>query len=118
MNMNRWMPAMRLLTIFSGRALGCFCFSTPMCSQIGTLTPSGAVFVGRVVDVWPTRQGLAGEEPQNVSLAELRHLILERWREVLSADEERYIRTSSDRGAMEIRYALMQRVRFVVTEVS
>jgi hypothetical protein len=103
-------------TMLPLRAYGCLCFSTPMCSQVETYTESGAVFVGRVVDVWPPRQKLTTES-QHLSLSVLRHLILRRWHGALSAEEERYIRTTPDRAAIEFRYAIMQRVRFVVSEV-
>jgi hypothetical protein len=98
------------------RAYGCFCVSTPMCSQVETYRESSAVFVGRVVDVWPPRQELANES-EHLSLSMLRHLILQRWHGALSAEEEQYIRAAPDRAALELRYALIQRVRFVVNEV-
>jgi hypothetical protein len=59
---------------------------------------------------------LAGES-EHLSLDQLRHLILQRWGGVLSAEEVRYIRSSPDRGTIAIRFAFMQRVRFVVSEV-
>jgi hypothetical protein len=52
----------------------------------------------------------------HLSVGDLRQLILQRWRGVLSAEEERFIRTSSERGKIEFRYAAMQRVRFLVGE--
>lgn len=103
--------------MLGGRVSGCICFSTPMCSKIGTLSESSVVFVGRAIKIWPTREVIAGESERHLSLAQLRDLILRRWRSVLSAEEEQYVRTSSDRGSIEVRFAYMQRVRFVVDEV-
>jgi hypothetical protein len=98
----------------SGSAFGCFCFSSPMCGQIGTLSEN-VVFVGRVVEIWPTREAIANQ--QHLSHAQLRNVIIQRWRGVLSVQEERYIRTSAEWDKIEFRYAYMQRVRFVVSEV-
>jgi hypothetical protein len=117
MRLDRWMCAMSICTILGGRASGCFCLSTPMCSQIGTLSPSSVVFVGRAVEIWPAHEVLASESQRHLSLAQLRELIFHRWGDVLSDEEQRYVRTSSDRGTIEIRFAYMQRVRFVVDEV-
>jgi hypothetical protein len=86
-----------------------------MCDQIGTLSQSSAVFVGRVIEIWPNREVIAGQ--QNLSHSQLRNLILQRWRGVLSAQEERYIRTSPEWNKVEFRYAYMQRIRFVVSDV-
>jgi hypothetical protein len=114
MGVHRWMSSAYLITALTTPAVGCFCFSTPMCSQIGTLSRSRSVFIGRVVEVWPAREVLARQ--QDMSRAQLRHLILQRWSGVLSAEEERYIRTSPEWDKIESRYAYMQRIRFVVTE--
>ena len=57
-------------------------------SSCSTLSQSNAVFVGRVVEIWPAREVLASQ--QHLSRPQLRHLILKRWRGALSADEERY----------------------------
>ncbi len=86
-----------------------------MCSQVAALSRSNAVFVGRVVAIWPTREALAGQ--QHLSHPQLRHLILQRWRGVLSTGEEEYIRRSPEWGDIELRYAHMQRVRFAVREL-
>lgn len=86
-----------------------------MCGQIGTLSESNAVFVGQVTDVWPARETIAGQS-QRLTLTKLRQLILDRWHGTLTAEEERYIRTTRDRDTLELRFGLIQRVRFSVTE--
>jgi len=111
------MYALCVCTILGGRALGCICITTPMCSQISTLSESSAVFVGRAIEVWPTREVIVGESERHLSLIQLQDRILRRWRGVLSAEEERYVRSSSDKGSVEARFAYMQRVRFAVDEV-
>lgn len=115
MRVDRCFCAFYLSTALSGSVLGCMCFSTPMCSQVAALSQSNAVFVGRVVEIWPAREVLASQ--QHLSRPQLRHLILQRWRGALSADEERYVRTSPEWGKIEFRYAYMQRVRFAVSEL-
>ena len=115
MLINRWISLVYVYTAFSGSAFGCFCFSTPMCSYAATPLDSSAVFVGRVVEIWPTREVLAKQ--QRLSHSQLRQLILQRWRGDLSAQEEEYIRESSERDKIEFQYAYMQRIRFVVSEV-
>jgi hypothetical protein len=75
------------------------------------------VFVGRAVEIWPAREVIVGEYQRHMSLAELRDLILHRWAGVLSDDEELYVRTSPNRGTLEVRFAFMQSVRFLVDEV-
>lgn len=91
--------------------------TAPAPRQAGlTLSDSSAVFVGRVVDVWPSRSTLASES-KNLSLGALRRLILRRWQGSLSREEEHEIRTNENRTAIEVRYGLLQRVRFAVTEV-
>ena len=104
-----------LYAAFSGSAFACFCFSTPMCSSAATPTDSSAVFVGSVVEIWPAREALAKQ--QRLSHSQLRQLILQRWRGILSAQEEQYVRASPEWDKIEFRYAYMQRVRFVVSEV-
>ena len=86
-----------------------------MCSQVAELSRSNAVFIGRVVEIWPAREVLASQ--QNLSRPQLKHLILQRWRGALSAEEERYIRTSPEWDKIELRYADMQRVRFEISEL-
>src|SRR5579884_2550994 len=115
MRVDRWLYAFCVYTTLSGHALGCMCFSIPMCSQVATLSQSNAVFVGQVVEIWPTRKVLIRQ--QDLSHPHLRHLILQRWRGVLSSDEEEYIRTSPEWGKIELRYAYMQRIRFAVSEL-
>jgi hypothetical protein len=73
-------------------------------------------FVGRVVEVWPSRSTIANEA-QYLSIAGLRRSLLRRWHGILSAYEERDIRTNGDRSAIEFRYGLLQRVRFMINEV-
>ena len=87
-----------------------------MCSKLGTLSQSSAVFVVRVVEIWPARDVLLTH--QHLSRSYLRRLIVQRWRSALSADEERYIRTSPEWGKIESHYAYMQRIRFAVSETS
>jgi hypothetical protein len=115
MPINRWTSIVCLCAAFSGSAFGCFCFSNPMCSYAATPSNSSAVFVGRVVEIWPTREALAKQ--QRLSQSQLRRLILQRWRGALSAQEEQYIRTSSEWSKIELRYAYVQRIRIVVSEV-
>jgi hypothetical protein len=43
-------------------------------------------------------------------------MVLQRWHGNLSPQEQQYIRTSSEWGKIESRYAYMQRVRFAVSE--
>jgi hypothetical protein len=115
MRVARWLCAVYLCTTFSEPALGCMCFSTPMCSQASTLSESSAVFVGRVIEIWPAREVLASQ--QHLSRSQARRLVLRRWRDILSADEEQYIRSSTEWDKIEFRYTYMQRIRFVVSEV-
>lgn len=100
-------------------ALACFCFSTPMCHQI--LTPesleSHAIFIGRVVAIWPSRKEVA--QTLELSGTEMREEILRRWREVLSPEErDRILRATSDSDWQQIkmRYAALIRIRFEVRE--
>jgi hypothetical protein len=111
---NRWISLVYLYAVFSGSAFGCFCFSTPMCSSAATPSDSNAVFVGRVTEVWPKGETLAMQ--QRLSHIQLRQMLLQRWHGHLSAQEEQYIRASSEWGKIESRYAYMQRIRFVVSE--
>jgi hypothetical protein len=112
----RWFCAFGICTIFCARASACFCNSTPMCSQIGELSgSSNAVFVGKVTDVWPARQTIAGES-RRLSLTAFKQLILERWHGTLTAEEERDIRATTDRDTLEFRFGSIQRVRFSVSE--
>lgn len=87
-----------------------------MCGQIGILSGSNAVFVGQVTDVWPARETIAAES-ERLTLTKLRQLISERWRGALTAEEERYIRTTTDRDVLELRFGHIQRVRFIVSEL-
>ena len=86
-----------------------------MCAQIGRLSEANAVFVGRVTEVWPARETIANES-QRLTLPKWKQLILQRWHSHLSAEEERYIRTTADRALLEFRFGLIQRVRFTVIE--
>src|SRR5260370_248666 len=115
MRVDRWLCAFYVCSTLSRPAFGCMCFSTPMCSQVAALPKSNAVLVGRVVEIWPAREVLASQ--RHLSRHQLRRLILQRWRGALSADEERYIRTSPEWDKIEFRYAYMQRVRFGVSEL-
>jgi hypothetical protein len=115
MSIARLMAVSCTVALFWRPAFGCFCFSTPMCEQVGPTLAGSAVFVGRVVEVWPTQSTLS-HEFQHASLVSLRRLLLSRWRGVLSPEDERYIRTK-DKSYLEVRYAFMQRVRFKATEV-
>lgn len=115
MRMVWWICAICTYAMLSPPASGCLCFSTPMCGQVESLPKSDAVFVGSVVDVWPSRKSLSTAS-RRLPLPALRRLILQRWRGALSSEEEEYIRTTQDRDAIESRYAIMQRVRFVVSE--
>ncbi len=65
----------------------------------------------------PAREVIASESQRHMSLAQLRNLVVLRWGCVLSDGDERYIRTSPDRGAIEVRFVLMHRLSFVVDEV-
>ena len=87
--------------VFTTKAFACFCFSPPMCSGVAALPSSSAVFVGRVVDVWPSRSILASET-KGLSLDGLRGYILGPWRSSLSLEEERDVRTNVDRTAIEL----------------
>jgi len=87
-----------------------------MCGQIGILSESNAVFVGQVTDVWPARETIAGES-QRLTLTKLRQIILERWHGTLTAEEERYVRTTTDRDKLDFRFGHIQRVRFIVSEL-
>lgn len=100
--------------MLSTRAYGCFCFSTPMCSQIGADSQS-SVFVGKVIEIWPNREAIA-RESGHLSPRQYRQVILNRWHGTLSPDEETYIRTSADRDKIGFRFGIMQRVRFQVSE--
>jgi hypothetical protein len=115
MSMVRLIAVSFIVLMFSIRAFGCFCFSTPMCAQRPTLG-AGAVFVGRVVEVWPTRETIAKQFHQHAPLVSLRRSLLTRWHGALSPEEERYIRTKN-RSDIESHYAYMQRARFEVMEL-
>jgi hypothetical protein len=80
------------------------------------LTKSNAVFVGRVTDVWPPRETIA-DESRRLTLSQLKQTMLERWRGALSAEQERYIRTTTDKDDLEFRFGFIQRVRFTVSEL-
>lgn len=116
MRLVRWLGAVCCFLLLSVPLFGCMCFSTPMCSTVDTHSGSDAVFVGKVVDVWPSRKAL-GTEIQHLSLPSLRRMILSRWHGALSAEEERDVRTSQNRAEIELRYGILQRVRFVVNEI-
>jgi hypothetical protein len=79
------------------------------------LPASNAVFVGQVIDVWPARETITGES-QRLPLTQLRQVVLKRWHGTLSVEEERCVRTTTDRDALEFRFASLQRVRFLVSE--
>ncbi|MEZ5398013.1 MAG: hypothetical protein R2729_00005, partial [Bryobacteraceae bacterium] len=64
--------------------------------------------------VWPSRATIAAE--QESSFETERNRILRRWRGVLTAEEERNVRSSKNRDRPEFRFKIMQRVRFVVIE--
>jgi hypothetical protein len=100
--------------MLSTHAYACFCFSTPLCSQIGAVSQS-SVFIGRVIEVWPNRQTIATESV-HLSPRQYRQLILKRWQGNLSPEEETYVRTSPNRDKIEFRLGIMQRVRFQVSE--
>jgi len=89
---------------------------TPMCAQGGTRSESKAVFVGQVTDVWPSRETIDALS-EDLTLAEVRQLISDRWRGVLSAEEEQYLRTTLDKDSLVFRFGVIQRVRITVTEV-
>ncbi len=110
MGTSRWICTLGYCMILCAPASACFCFSTPMCAQIGRLSESNAVFVGRALEVWPTRETIA-DESQRLTLSKWKQVILQRWHGHLSAEEEGYIRTTRDRGLIEL-----QRVRFTVNE--
>ena len=74
------------------------------------------MFVGRVVEIYPARETFATQSEQP-ALPELRRRLLQRWRGALSADEERFIRTSENRDEIESRFGRLQRIRFAVSEV-
>lgn len=92
------------------------CFSAPTCAQNGTRSQSEAIFVGQVTEVWPSRETIDAHPPR-LTLAEVKQLILNRWQGVLSAEEERYIRTTTDKDPLEFRFGIIQRARFTVTEI-
>ena len=102
--------------MLTARVYGCFCFSTPICSQISTRPRFDAAFLGQVVDIWPSGRTLA-DEYERLSHAQKRRLTLQRWAVVLSPEEKKYVRTTTERDRMEADYAFLPRVRFKVTEV-
>ena len=100
-------------------ARACLCFSTPMCHQVASRASldSHAIFIGRVIDIWPSRKEVA--EILGRSRADVRAEILRRWRGVLSPEEQSRIRNAtsdSDWQQIEMRYAALVRVRFEVLE--
>src|SRR5262245_27110865 len=115
MGASAWLCAFGSCTILGARASACFCLSTPMCAQIGRLSESSAVFVGRVTSVWPTRQTIANES-KRLTLVKLRQLVLTRWGGALTSEEKRYVRVATDRDALEVRFGHIQRVQFTVSE--
>ena len=108
--------AVAMCTILSGRGFACFCFSIPLCSQITTLSESGAIFVGRVIEVWPTSDVVA-RDYRHLSLDQMRRMLIRRWGDVLSAEEQRDIRTLPDRETIAFRFVFLQRVRFAIDEL-
>lgn len=74
------------------------------------------MFVGRVMEVWPSRRDLVETYERRLSSSQLRQFLLRRWSGVLSPDEIRALRTSRDADAILHRYEHMQRVRFAVVE--
>lgn len=75
---------------------------------------SDAIFVGRVIEIWPPRQSFARDE--HLNFAQEKRLILYRWRGVLSKEEERRISTSSEWSGSDADFVYMQRIRVVVKE--
>lgn len=114
MSFDRSLFAIYLCAISSAPASGCMCFSAPMCSEVASLSQANAVFVGRVVEVWPPRGVLARQE--RLSPRQLKELVLRRWQSTLSDEEVKDIRTSAEQGNIDLRYAYMLRIRFVVSE--
>lgn len=86
-----------------------------MCRQLQDLPGSRAIFIARVIDVWPAREVVA--EEAHLSQLQLRRLILSRWHGTLTAKEEQYVRTSPEWGKIQSRYAWLQRVSIVTTDV-
>jgi hypothetical protein len=112
----KWICAFGIFTILCTRASACICFSVPMCAQSQPRGDSTAIFVGRVISVWPSRETIAAQS-RDSSLDELRKLILERWQGTLSSEEEQIVRTTMDKDALEVRFGYTQRARFHVTEI-
>jgi hypothetical protein len=86
----------------------------PLCSSSAKPSDSAAVFVGRVTEIWPSREVLAKQA--RMSPLQLKQLVLNRWKGTLSPKETQDIRTSSDLAKIEREYGYMQRVRFAVDE--
>jgi hypothetical protein len=112
---SRTVRVLLLCALLSTVGYGCWCFPSPLCDKVTENSLSGAIFVGRVKEVWPSSKTLA-REARSYSLPALRDSILRRWRGVLSKEEVEYIRATEDRWSLELRYGLMQRVRFQGSE--
>ena len=116
MKPSHWLSALIASAVVVTPASGCFCFPTPMCAQIATLSKKDAVFVAKVIDVWPSREVIAAQSEAPLTLAQRKRLILRRWHGALTPEEERKLRAATNRDAIDSQLESMQRVRFVVTE--
>lgn len=97
------------------QAVACWCFPVPLCAQVNGRSHSDAIFIGQVVDLWPSGTS-AYLELERLSLEQLRTAVLKRWQGVLTPDEVHRIQTAIDRHEILLSYGMMQRVRFRVTE--
>lgn len=96
-------------------AAGCFCFPDPLCARLGHFKGTDGFFVGRVVEIWPTRAEIARQE--RVRPTQDRRWILERWGAAITPAERQQLQEGRNDEELRWRYRHRQRVRFAVSEV-
>lgn len=114
--MNWWLRVFLLFVPLGPGLSGCMCFTDPLCGRNAIDPRAHVLFVGRVIEVWPSRQAIADED-RRLTLEQLRALTLRRWRGVLTPEEERSIRAEGDKILLLLKHANRQRVRFEISEV-
>jgi hypothetical protein len=106
------MPALFVLLLMlalGGHAYGCICFAAPKCVRTERLAKGESAFVGKVVEIWPTREVLRAEAATG-SESTLRRRFMDRWGSILPAEALRHLRTEP------YLFEGLQRVRFEVAE--
>ena len=112
MRMGRFLLGMMAL---AAPAAGCFCLPSPLCARLGHLKGTDGFFVGRVVEIWPSRAEFARQEKGPPS--QERQWILERWSAEMTPAERQQLQEGRNDEEVRARYRHRQRVRFAVSEV-